>query len=307
MKDNNIGICILNFNSSNDLERLLKEFVRDNIKFPIVVVDNSNNEKEILLVKQLIKNFFGILNIVYILSKKNLGYFKGNFIGVSYLKQHFKINKVLILNPDVSSQNWCNLVENLLLFLKNDNDFLVGPKIINSSRYPSTPLLYMAPFVNVIYNIAYPFSYFVYKEIQRKKALGSSKKVFAIEGSVMLVNSNKFIEIYKYFKNVFLYEEERIMGLLAKKYHWNIYYVPFIEVLHYHKPLEKNINNIPYFIKSNLEIIRLFYKDSFWRESLILTLRYRYFIKKTIVRMLNGVNYLGNIFWSFFEKIMKKN
>ena len=83
---NDITLIIVCFNSYKLIEKNLFEIS----KFKTIIVDNSKSDEIRLLVK-------GVKNIKYIKTKKNLGYGKGNNLGVSESKTPF----ILILNPDI--------------------------------------------------------------------------------------------------------------------------------------------------------------------------------------------------------------
>ena len=83
---NDITLIIVCFNSY----KLIKKNLFEISKFKTIIIDNSKSDEIRLLVK-------GVDNIKYIKTKKNLGYGKGNNLGVSESKTPF----ILILNPDI--------------------------------------------------------------------------------------------------------------------------------------------------------------------------------------------------------------
>ena len=83
---NDITLIIVCFNSYKLIQKNLSEIS----KFKTIIVDNSKSDEIRSLVEE-------VKNIKYIKTKKNLGYGKGNNLGVSESKTPF----ILILNPDI--------------------------------------------------------------------------------------------------------------------------------------------------------------------------------------------------------------
>ena len=83
---NDITLIIVCFNSYKLIQKNLSEIS----KFKTIIVDNSKSDEIRSLVEE-------VNNIKYIKTKKNLGYGKGNNLGVSESKTPF----ILILNPDI--------------------------------------------------------------------------------------------------------------------------------------------------------------------------------------------------------------
>jgi GT2 family glycosyltransferase len=81
-----ITIIIVSYKS----EKLISKNIEILKKFPTVIVDNSKSNK----LNHIIKEY---KNIKLIIPDKNLGYGKGNNLGVTYSSTQY----ILIANPDV--------------------------------------------------------------------------------------------------------------------------------------------------------------------------------------------------------------
>ncbi len=93
-----IGIIILNYRSSNDVSRLVCE-ISNNLKalaYKIIIVDNFSSSDEVANVERIVAEH----DLLLIKSKKNLGYGKGNNLGIEYCFNN-DIKHVLILNSDI--------------------------------------------------------------------------------------------------------------------------------------------------------------------------------------------------------------
>jgi GT2 family glycosyltransferase len=95
--EKNITFVIVSFKSSDVIEQCIKS-INSNIK--IIVVENSDN----IRTKNYLESKFS--NVEVFIAKENLGYGKGNNLGISKVKTQY----VFILNPDAILEENC-LVE----------------------------------------------------------------------------------------------------------------------------------------------------------------------------------------------------
>lgn len=134
----NITFVIVSFKSNHVIEKCIKS-IDPNIK--IIIVENSNN----INAKNYLENKFS--NVEVFIGKENLGYGKGNNLGISKVNTQY----AFILNPDVILENNCltelykaqlalrddftilapNLLNNYGYFSKLDNDLLKGIKEVD--------------------------------------------------------------------------------------------------------------------------------------------------------------------------------
>lgn len=102
--------------------KLIKKNLEVLKNFKTVIIDNSNCEKTY----NLVKNFN---NIKFIKTSKNLGYGKGNNMGISYAETQF----ILILNPDIIIN-----VESILALYKKiteyDNIGILAPSLYSENN-----------------------------------------------------------------------------------------------------------------------------------------------------------------------------
>lgn len=91
-----LSIIILNYNTKDFLIRCLqsiKEADLVGIEIEIIVVDNASTDKS---VEEIRNSKYEIRNLKIIQNKQNLGFSRGNNVGVRYAKGRY----VLFLNPD---------------------------------------------------------------------------------------------------------------------------------------------------------------------------------------------------------------
>lgn len=92
--EKNITFVIVSFKSGHIIEQCIKS-INSNIK--IIVVENSDN----IHIKNYLENRFS--NVEVIIAKENLGYGKGNNLGISKVSTQY----VFILNPDAILEENC--------------------------------------------------------------------------------------------------------------------------------------------------------------------------------------------------------
>jgi N-acetylglucosaminyl-diphospho-decaprenol L-rhamnosyltransferase len=157
-----LTIVIVTFKSEGKILHCLKSISSD---IKVIIIENSKNES----FKKKIENQFS--NVECIISTENLGYAKGNNLGLSKVKTKY----ALILNPDAVLDN--NALNNFFISINNINNFsIIGP--VTQSRE------------NINYN---------------DKSLLEVDKV---KGFAMFLNLKEFTEIGFFDENIFIYLEE---------------------------------------------------------------------------------------------------
>ena len=113
---------IVTLKSENVIHQCLNSIDK---KIPIIVVENSNNQR----FKEDLESRYK--NLKCVLSKSNIGMGAGNNIGIKLAKTE----NVLILNPDVTLQP--NTLEEIFRASKNIEDFSILAPISSDANYPN--------------------------------------------------------------------------------------------------------------------------------------------------------------------------
>ena len=179
---NDITLIIVCFNSYKLIQKNLSEIS----KFKTIIVDNSKSDEIRSLVQE-------VKNIKYIKTKKNLGYGKGNNLGVSESKTPF----ILILNPDI-------LVESASIeilyksYFSYENTGILAPALYDNSnnRRSNGSLSYINREKINKKNI-----------LNKQKAEGNTCYQFAV-GCALLIKKEFFDEIGGFDKDLFMYFED---------------------------------------------------------------------------------------------------
>ncbi len=164
MNNKDITAVITSFRSANKIGECVKSLGGE---INIIVIENSNDKK---LKIDLERKYS---NLKCVLSEQNLGYAKGNNLGLSLVKTKY----ALIINPDATLQG--NAIDNFFLTAKQKKDFaIIAPFIQETNQHNS-------------------------KDI--KDGISQVKNV---KGFAMFLNLEQFKDIGFFDENFFIYFEE---------------------------------------------------------------------------------------------------
>ena len=162
MLDNQITIVITTYKSQ---AKIIKCLASINKKYKVIIIENSNNKS----FKNQVENDFP--NVECILSEQNLGYAKGNNLGLSKVKTLY----ALIINPDAILYK--NTIEKFLYRANKIKDFaIIAPAIQDEKK---------------LSNNATEFT-----------------EVNLVKGFAMFLNISQFKDIGFFDENFFIYLEE---------------------------------------------------------------------------------------------------
>ena len=203
---NQITIIIVTYQTSKEI--LLRCLNSIDKKIKVIIIENSKRFKD---QDNFSKKF---KNLKIICTGSNLGYGKGNNLGLSKVKTKY----ALILNPDSLCEK--NFFTNLKNNLKKIKDFhLIGCAYKNIKS-------------------SYPAGYFENKQNKnfennfKKNKLATLTKVDWIRGFSIILNMKKFKNSNIFDKNYFLYLEEIDLCKSIKKKSGNVYYAKNLKVNH---------------------------------------------------------------------------
>jgi GT2 family glycosyltransferase len=232
-----LSIVILNYKNANLIKYQLKNLVDYKFEFnsEIIVVDNNSQDK---IEKIVMANF---PSVKFIKSDKNLGYVKGNNIGVDNAQGKY----ILILNPDIRIEK--KAIERLLDFIKqHPNAGLVAPRLINADQ-STQETCYRFP------DWHYPFyrrtslsqtksgQKWLHKFLMKDFDHKSIRKVDWVMGSCYILKKD---DVHKHHDpNFFMYLSDMDLCRDLWKNEKIVYYLGDISALHLHQKAsaEKNI------------------------------------------------------------------
>lgn len=243
-----LGVVILNYLNYSDTIECIQSLQKQTVQVPIVVVDNKSPNESVRELKRFIKP---INNISLIVAKKNVGYARGNNLGIKYLRNKIGVSEVLLCNNDVLFDD-NHYIQYLNDFDFNENTGAAGTRIIGNDGSNQNPTTGILKPMDLIMSLVKDFvvSFFglfagdkltnKIQGISRKRKMGIDEDtnprilesdVF-LHGSAILLTHNFFSKYDELFPKTFLFFEENILSIMLKKCGLNMVYLPEVTVLH---------------------------------------------------------------------------
>lgn len=232
------GIIILNYNDLKTTKNMLKQ-IKDYKEIDyIIVVDNKSSDNSYSELKKLENNKIKVIE-----TDSNKGYAYGNNYGIKYLNKNYKVDNIIISNPDIL------LEENVVKVLKNDlkekNVDLVAP-LIKERVYIKKGWKLPTYTNDLLSNINF-FHKIAEKKLQYDEEYYKDDltKVDVVSGCFFMIKASSFKKINYFDENTFLYYEENIIGKKLKENNLNTYVDNRLYVTHnLSVSVDKSINRI---------------------------------------------------------------
>ena len=289
-----IGIVILNYlNWKDTVECIDSLYKQKNQSFQIVIVDNNSHNDSI---DQLKKRYKDIEKIHLLANEDNLGFAKGNNVGMLYCKTKLSIDNILVINNDVIFTD-LEYTDYLINYDFGESVGVVGTEIIGADGKNQNPRYFKLSFISILKQYIYPLLYSLSPKIlikirnnlrsknQSENTLGvKSSKSLILHGSVLFFTEKYIQQVNGFFPETFLYYEEQILGLVCLKLGLQMQYDPLISI--YHK--EDQSSELSF---QNLASV----KKRFVRKSMRTGLKVSIMSQKRILRRINSVTYKTNL------------
>ena len=190
--EENITFVIVSFKSNHIIEKCIKS-IKPNIK--VIIVENSND----INVKSYLEDKFS--NVEVIIAKENLGYGKGNNLGLSKVNTQY----AFILNPDAVLEDDCLLELHKAQLLLKEDFTILAPNLLNNYGFFSG---------------------------QSNDLQNEIMEVDYVKGFAMLINLKKVTFKYIFDENFFLFLEEIDLCKRIKKNGGKIFVIQKSKVRH---------------------------------------------------------------------------
>ena len=257
-----LSVIILNYNVRYFLEQCVASVQEalSNIDGEIIVVDNNSSDDSC----EMMKTHFP--NLKFIENTTNLGFPKGNNIGVAHAKGDY----ICILNPDTVVAE--DTFEKVLAFAeKQKNIGIVGCKLIDGTgnflpeckRGVPTPLVALTKIFG-LYKL-FPKTALFNRYYAQHLSENETGKVGILVGAFMIMKRNLYQEIGGFDENCFMYSDDIDLSYMALKKGKTNYYFHETTVIHYKG--ESTVKDGLY-MKHFREAMQFFYRKHF-RSSII--------------------------------------
>ena len=230
--DKRIGIVVVSYKSDDATVRFVRE-VLSKISLPahIVIVDNGATD-------EAFASLSARLPETTVLQAENLGYARGNNLGVQWLADHVSPEYILFSNNDVEFASEA-VVESLVrLADMHPEAAAFGPAVVGPGGDSQSPEPYMGLWKR--YFLMYAATPFLRPERKRKLFYldyGNHAEEglhYRLSGSFFLVRTADFIAAGMFDPHTFLYAEECILSERLSGIGKGCFYFPAVKVIHRH-------------------------------------------------------------------------
>ena len=212
----------------------------------VIVVDNNSSDDSC----QMVKTTFP--EVILIENKNNLGFSKGNNIGVAHAKGQY----ICILNPDTVVAE--NTFSELLHFIQQqDNPGIVGCRLIDGTGCFLPESKRNVPKPNVALKKLLGNSHDYYANHIDEFGIG---KVPVFVGAFMLMRKNVYNEVGGFDEDYFMYGEDIDLSFKVIKAGYQNYYNGTSSIIHYKG--ESTLKDVKY-AKRFYGAMQIFYKKHF--------------------------------------------
>lgn len=255
-----LSVIILNYNVRFFLEQCVLSVQKalENIDGEIIVIDNNSSDDSCAMLKKLFPN------IKLIENKENLGFPKGNNIGVAQAKGDY----ICILNPDtvVAEDTFVKILNFVTLSaveVANSEIGIIGCKLIDgtgnflpeSKRGVPTPWVAFTKIFG-LYKVSNVFGKYYAQHLTENQ----SGKVDILVGAFMVMKRELYNEIGGFDENCFMYSDDIDLSYMALKKGKTNYYFHETTVIHYKG--ESTVRDSKY-MKRFQEAMNFFYSKHF--------------------------------------------
>ncbi|PJJ07082.1 GT2 family glycosyltransferase [Flavobacterium sp. 1] len=252
-----LSVVILNYNVRYFLELcvLSVESALQKIDSEIIVVDNNSSDDS----SEMIKSRFP--NVKLIQNNQNVGFPKGNNIGVSQAKGEY----ICILNPDTVVAE--DTFKKVLAFAQKQNNLgIVGVKLIDgtgnflpeSKRGIPTPWVAFTK-ITSLYKL-FPKSSFFNKYYAQHLSENQTGEVEILVGAFMFLKKELYNEVGGFDEDCFMYSDDIDLSYMVLQKGKDNYYFHETAVIHYKG--ESTVKDGTY-MKRFQEAMEFFYKKHF--------------------------------------------
>lgn len=249
-----LSVIILNYNVRYFLEQCVHSVQKalEGIDSEIIVIDNASSDDSC----EMMKAKFPYIKLIE--NKDNLGFPKGNNIGVAQAKGEY----ICILNPDtVVAEDTFSKILNTKNWTLNTG--IIGCKLIDgagnflpeSKRGVPTPWVAFTKIFG-LYKISNYFGKYYAQHLSENE----SGKVDILVGAFMMMKRELYLEVGGFDENCFMYSDDIDLSYLALKSGKSNYYFHETSVIHYKG--ESTVRDGTY-MKRFREAMQFFYKKHF--------------------------------------------
>lgn len=226
-----LRIVIVNFNTSDALEKCIESIIKSNIEnidLQLRIVDNNSSDNSLEFIKEY---DFNQIDFQLIKNNSNLGFGRACNQGASNFNGKF----ILFLNPDCFLNNDV-LIKTLNYFesVVSENVGIIGIKLLDEQLNVTTSFANFPNNLSLITSILKLDKLFPsqFNPILVAPTVNNTIEVDQIMGSFFLVKNDLFLKLAGFDETFFMYYEEVDFSLRVRKLGLKSKYYPFVHAIH---------------------------------------------------------------------------
>ena len=221
----NLSVIIVSWNTKKITEDCLdsinRSLTNSKIKYEIIVVDNDSRDGSV----DMLKNYkLPTTNYKLILNKNNLGFGRGNNLGVEQANGKY----ILLLNTDMIVLN--RAIEKLYdFYIENEKRVhFLGAKLLNRDLTPQSSVARFFTLPVVFASLLLKGDYWGLTRSSPDKFC----QVDWISGACIMTTKKYYDRLGGFDKDIFMYMEEVDLLYRAKKLGLNTFFYPKSQIIH---------------------------------------------------------------------------
>lgn len=205
------GVVILNYKTAKNTCALAQLLEGYKCVDSIVIVDNCSPNNSAEIIEKFVKGKASC-KIIYLKSEDNIGYARGNNIGLHTLVQDKKMDICFVMNPDVSIEE-SELQKIINAFSEYKEYGVITSGRVYNNRKPIRQYWDLPTYSQLMMECLYFYRTFVKKHlIYHTESSNSIKEIGAAPGSLFGIRSDLLEEIGYLDEGTFLYFEENCLS-----------------------------------------------------------------------------------------------
>lgn len=219
-----VALVILNYNTCDLCVQSAESVLNHNRDVVIIIVDNNSQGHDF---ESLTTHFQNEDRVVVIKSEINGGYSVGNNLGCHYIDEKYpEVEYIGIMNPDAQLLTPNGIGKLLECFQKDPNIAIVTGLMLENNKINIEKIGWNLPKFRefLVFRL-----YFIGRILKSKENRffdlvdHHTLRFDTVQGSFFLIKAQLFKELGYFDENVFLYDEENILGVKIKRFNKDYY------------------------------------------------------------------------------------
>lgn len=249
-----VGIVIVSYKNAEATASFIREqLVKVKLPWKAIIIDNSPEESVARVIAQkcdgvFLSNCDGTIqeterNVFVVSTQQNIGFARGNNMGVNILLNNFTINYLLFSNDDIIIDD-SSVVEKMIKLLKQRPEVgVIGPRIVGRDYLDQSPhYRVITPLRQIGWALTRRFR-------NRRNSISGliaepqSGYCYWVSGCFFMVRQPDFVSVKGFEPRTFLYSEEVILAERMKCINKREYFMAEVSVIHLGGSSTKKLQN----------------------------------------------------------------